>query len=115
MVNTRRKGNRIERKAEKRLEKQGYETSRMPHTRYGDSDHFNLYDIIAVKPGEKVRMIQVKSNQKPNMSELKQESEDVAPFKKHVRVEAWVWHDYEGWEIHELQNDAWAQTETIED
>lgn len=101
MVNTRAKGNRIERKAETRLKKKGFSISRMPHTRYGDSDHYNLYDIIAVKPGEKVRMIQVKSNQKPNLSTLREESKKIAPLK-HARVEAWTWYDYKGWVIDEL-------------
>lgn len=104
MVNTRAKGNRIERKAEDRLEKQGYHCSRIPHTRYGDNDHFNLYDIIASKPGEKIKMIQVKANQKPNMTQLKQESEKVAAFK-HAEVYAYIWHDYVGWEIHRLHPD----------
>ena len=101
MVNTRSKGNRIERKAKNRLENQGYQVSRMPHTRYGDNDHFQLYDIIALKPGEKVRLIQVKSNQKPNLSQLRKDSEELAPFK-HATVEAWTWVDYEGWVIDRL-------------
>lgn len=113
MVNTRKKGNRIERKAETRLKEKGFETSRMPHTRYGDSDHFNLYDIIALKPENPVRLIQVKTNSKPNMKQLKKDSKEIAPFKN-VRVEAWTWYDYQGWviDIFKPETDEWK---TIED
>jgi len=108
VVNTRAKGNCIERKAEDKLEEQGFECSRMPHTRYGDSDHFNLYDLIAVKPGEKIRLIQVKSNQKPNLTVLREKSEELAPFQ-HATVESWTWFDYEGWVIDVLTpaQDGW--------
>jgi len=101
MVNTRAKGNRTERKAEDRLKEQGYSCSRMPHTRYGDSDHFNLFDILAVQPGEPVKFIQVKTNTPPNLSEFKEKALETAPLK-HGEIEIWTWHDYQGWKIREL-------------
>lgn len=104
MVNTRAKGNRIERKAEDVLNEQGFETARMPHTRYGDNDFFNLYDIIASKAGARFKMIQVKSNSPPNLTEFKQEALDITPFE-HAEVEIWVWHDYSGWKIRRLNKE----------
>lgn len=111
MVNTRRKGNRTERKAENRLKQQGYRCSRMPHTRYGDNDHFQLYDIIAVKPGEPVKFIQVKTNKPPNLSEFKKKALEKTPLK-HGEIEIWTWHDYKGWKIRELNriNKEWETT-----
>lgn len=104
--NTRAKGNRIERKAEDRLEDQGYSTARKNNSRYGASDFYNLYDIVAVKTGEPVRFIQVKANSFPNLTEFKQESQSIIPVE-HAVVELWCWHDYKGWEIRVLKDDNW--------
>jgi len=111
--NPRAKGNRIERKAEEKLEKQGYNTSRMPHTRYGDNDHYNILDIIAAKPGAPFKCIQVKSNRPPNLTEFKEKVENKLP-NEHAQTEIWTWHDYKGWKIRRLnrENKEW---ETIKD
>jgi len=104
MVNTRQKGNRIERKAEDRLQNNGYRTARMPHTRYGDSDFYNLYDIIAVKPDAPLKMVQVKTNQFSKLEKYLQQSLETTP-EKHCIIEYWVWHDYKGWEIRRLNRE----------
>lgn len=101
MVNTRKKGNRIERKAEDRLKEDNFVTSRMPHTRFGDSDHYNLYDIIAAKPGAPFKCIQVKANAFPNHQNFKEKSLETVPTK-HCDVEMWKWVDYQGWHIKKL-------------
>jgi Holliday junction resolvase len=99
--NTRAKGNRIERKAEDRLEDQGYNTARKNNSRYGASDFYNLYDIVAVKPGEPVKFIQVKANSFPNLTDFKHESKDIIP-EEHAEVELWCHHDRVGWEVRRL-------------
>lgn len=112
MVNTRKKGNRIERKAEDKLHNEGFSTARMPHTRYGDNDFFNLFDIIAVKPGSPFKCVQVKANSWPNLTEFKENTIDDMPME-HCRIELWRWTDYQGWTIR-LLNDA-HEWETILD
>jgi len=101
MVNTRRKGNRIERKCEKQLQNHGLHTARMPHTRYGDNDHFQLYDIIAMKPEAAFKMVQVKSNSPPNLQNFKKKALEKTPLK-HAQIEIWVHHDRTGWKIRRL-------------
>lgn len=101
MVNTRQKGNRIERKAEQQLENQGYQISRMPHTRYGPSDFFNMYDIIAMKPGAPLKMIQVKANQPPTLTQFKEKALKTTPLE-HVQIEIWTHHDRLGWKTRRL-------------
>jgi len=106
MVNTRAKGNRIERKAVDRLKEQNYGCSRIPHTRYGDSDHYNLFDIIAAKPGAPFKCIQVKANRPPNLTEFKKQSKERIP-SEHAQIEIWEWHDYSGWKIRRLKQENW--------
>jgi len=100
MVNPRAKGNRIERKAKNLLNDAGYRTARMQHTRYGDNDFFNLYDITAVQPGKPVKFIQVKSNQQPNLQEFKKETLETVGLE--AQVEIWTHYDRKGWEIRRL-------------
>ena len=65
-MNTRTKGNRYELRARKELEADGYAVIRAPPaTKWNrEVDFFGLFDLIAVKKGEK-RFIQVKANQLP--------------------------------------------------
>jgi len=100
MVNPRAKGNRIERKAENLLNDAGYRTARMQHTRYGDNDFFNLYDIAAVQPDKPVKFIQVKSNQQPNLQEFKKETLETVGLE--AQVEIWTHYDRKGWKIRRL-------------
>ena len=106
MVNTRQKGNRIERRTENLLNNKGFSTSRMPHTRYGDSDHFSLFDIIAMKPDAPIKLIQVKSNSPPNLTKFKKKCLEVAPLK-HAEIEIWTHYDREGFKIRRLKGDEW--------
>lgn len=101
MTNTRQKGNRIEREAEKQLQEQGYQTVRMPHTRYGDNDFWNLFDILAVKPDAPLKCVQVKSNQASKLQEFKSGCRQKIPLKR-CEVEYWIKHDYQGWEKRRL-------------
>lgn len=61
MVNTKAKGDRAEAKAKKLLEEKGYEVEKPIKTRWGRTDFFNKWDLIAVND-EHVRFIQVKTN-----------------------------------------------------
>ena len=111
--NPRAKGNRRERQAEERLESKGYETARKQHNRYGASDFFKIYDIIAVKPGAPFKCVQVKSNSPPNLTEFKEDAAEITP-EKHAEIEIWIFHDYKGWEIRRL-NRADNEWQTVVD
>lgn len=60
-MNTRAKGKRNERKARKQLEEEGFQVVAPNYSRYGYTDFFNLWDLIAVND-KQVRFVQVKSN-----------------------------------------------------
>lgn len=114
MVNTREKGNRNERKVENELQDKGYETTRMPHTRFGDNDFFNLFDIIAMKPGEKIRGIQVKTNSASGINKFCDECLDRVPLD-FMTAEMWVVMDYKGKRVHKLQPSEEKMTKTRDD
>lgn len=61
VLNKRAKGARRERQVVKILEEKGYECVRPNFSRYGYTDFFNLWDIIAVSDKD-IRFVQVKSN-----------------------------------------------------
>ena len=89
MINTRAKGNRIERKAVEHLEQQGFLVYRVrgSSNRFNqNNDIFSLFDIFCCKHSE-TRLIQVKSSQKPN---LKPFAEFKAKYPQ-FNVEIWVW------------------------
>jgi len=60
-VNKVAKGNRIELKARKKLEAEGYLVERKNRSRHHSPDFWGVFDLIAIK-GAGVRLIQVKSN-----------------------------------------------------
>lgn len=101
MMNTRKKGNRIENKAVKELEANGWIVYRVKgSTKFNkDVDIFGLFDIMARnKIGKRTKWIQVKSNQKPNFTAF-------AEFKDNYcttfdSVEIWVWKDRKGFIKH---------------
>lgn len=104
MVNTRQKGNRIERKAVDALNEKGFKCARKQHTRYGNNDFYQLYDIIAVKTGAPFKCIQVKSNRPPNLTQFKKDAIEITPVE-HAQIEIWTWYDYKGWKIRRLNSE----------
>ena len=97
MVNTRAKGNRIERKAVQSLELQGYLVYRVrgSSNRFNlSNDIFELFDILACKPNE-TKLIQVKSSQKPNLKPYAEFKQKYPQFD----VEVWVWKSRKGFVI----------------
>lgn len=69
-MSKRRKGKRNERDAQKLYQEAGYETFSPQESKYGETDIFGLFDILAIHPeeGGPVRLVQVKSNQPGSMS-----------------------------------------------
>lgn len=75
-MSKRRKGKRNERDAQKLYQEAGYETFSPQESKYGETDIFGQFDILAIHPdnGGPVRLVQVKSNQPGSMSGWAEES-----------------------------------------
>ncbi len=65
MVNTYRKGYRLEKKVMEIFEAVGYKTWRAKITRFGKNDFFGCFDIIAIAKEHPTAWIQVKSEKMP--------------------------------------------------
>ena len=90
------KGRRRERQADELYSNAGYETFRPPRSKFGETDMLGLFDIMAVKVGEPVRFIQVKSNQ---VSDVNGWIRNARRFcdPDYVALDYLVCHDYNGW------------------
>lgn len=95
---SRSKGNRTELKAVKELEKQGFLVYRVKGSTIFNKnvDIFSIFDIFCIKPNIS-RLIQVKTNKKPNLKIF----EDFKIKYPQFNVEVWVWYDYSGFKIFE--------------
>lgn len=97
MVNNRRKGDRIERKAKEELEEAGYLVEKPVRTKYSRKDFFNLFDLIAIKENKPMRFIQVKGG-----SYAQDVVDGLVEFgakylkDKSATVELWAHQDYQG-------------------
>lgn len=98
------KGDRRERQARSVLEEAGYNTESPNSTPYQQQvvDFFEVFDIMAVRPGEPVLFIQVKSNAARGIRTFHEKCvEQKIPFNN-VKVEFWVCHDGDGWRIFDI-------------
>jgi len=89
------KGKRIERKARKELEEKGWLVDSKPKVKFHSPDLFGHFDLIAIKKGERPKLIQVKSNKKYPSSKLREFAEREVPDC--FSCEWWSWQDYKGW------------------
>lgn len=102
------KGKRRERQASELYEQAGYETFRPQESKWGETDMFGLFDILAI-PGRhedrtaihpretSVRLAQVKSNR---ASGIEQWCRDVTGLLGGpVKADFLVCHDREGWRL----------------
>lgn len=114
MVNTRKKGNRNERKVEEELQDDGYYTTRMPHTRYGPNDFWGLIDIIATHPEKKPRAIQVKTNTADGITKFADKCDEI--FNLDVWIcEMAVVMDYKGIRIHRIDKETLSMEKIRDD
>lgn len=102
-MGSREKGNRRERQARELLEKKGYLVETPNSTRFQREDFFGLFDIIAIEPEEKIRLIQVKSNVATDINEFQTEVCNKMPTE-HTVCEYWVCHDSAGWRVIQIAN-----------
>lgn len=102
---SRRKGNRRERQAQRLLEEMGYEVSIAKNHKWGANDYFNLYDILAVHPEKKPKLIQVKSNGTGGaLGKTGRKSADLVNTD-YIDIEYWVCYDYDGWKVRRMDDD----------
>ena len=94
--NPRKKGFRNERKCVDELEKNGWLTYRVKgSTKFNKNvDIFGLWDILAIKPylfvgKTRMRLIQVKSNQKPSLVKFRAFKKKYPDFE----CEIWIYKD----------------------
>lgn len=103
-MSTRDKGDRHERQAKNLLKDTGYNVHKKVNNAYDNSDIFNLFDLIAVKPGRKPVFVQVKSNGTDgDLGSTLQESRKILDTS-HIDLEYWIKYDYKGWRILRSEN-----------
>jgi len=97
------KGRMYENKSKQLLESQGYKVEKPVWTKFTGKDFFGYFDLMAIKKGEKMLWIQVKTNYCP-----KKEKERIIDFcqnnldKKIHQVELHIWKPYTGVKIERL-------------
>ena len=104
MTNSRAKGVRNEREARELYSKAGYVVaSTSDGGRWGDTDLFNLFDFIALKPSRRPIFAQVKTNS--TQGELQRyfdECREILP-PIHTCSHFLVKYDREGWRLWEME------------
>ena len=98
------KGDRRERQAREILEDAGWTVETPNYTRYGNTDFYNAFDLIAMHPNEKVKLVQVKSNTANGIQELADRVQEFVNFSA-CSVEYWICHDNEGWRVLDILPD----------
>jgi len=98
------KGDRRERQCREILEACGYRVETPNYTRYGNTDFYNAFDLIAMHPEEKVKLVQVKSNTAKGVQEFADKVQDFVNFRC-CSVEYWICHDNEGWRVLDILPD----------
>lgn len=92
------KGDRRERQAESFYQAAGYKTEICRGLRWGKTDWFGLFDVMAVHPARQVRFAQVKSNGARGIHDWMAEATRIMPAE-HVTLDFLVCHDREGWRV----------------
>jgi hypothetical protein len=120
MANAKAKGNRLEMRAKKELEEDGYLVERARGIPIWIApgkcivkavDFFNTYDLIAVGHGL-VRFIQITTFDVGTFSEKKKKvAERAEYFGDQCSMEIWRWKDREGWRKIEYDNGEWVEME----
>lgn len=93
-MDTAAKGSRNEKRCENDLIKEGYAVEKVKRVKFGRRDFFGLFDCIAIN-GERVRLIQVKSNRRADRKTRQAISAFRCPSQ--CFKETWTWIDRQGW------------------
>ncbi len=95
-INTRAKGAKNELRAKKLLESEGYLVYRVKgSTKWNkDVDIFGLFDLFGINKKGYIKLVQVKTNRKPNMRPFFEFESTYGNYW--ITVEVWVWYDRKG-------------------
>lgn len=103
-MSNREKGKRTEREAASLYEDAGYRTFRPQESKFGETDMFGLFDVLAILPrrfedivANPVRLVQVKSNTASGIHEWVEETQEF--LQPGVTAEYLVKTDREGWRL----------------
>lgn len=109
------KGNKRERQAQKIMEEAGWTVEKPVNTQYSkNKDFFHLFDRIAVKKGEPVVFIQVKSNRASGITKWAKDVDDLLGLDNPAcRYYYFVPYDYEGWRIIEVKKN--GRTDVVDE
>jgi Holliday junction resolvase len=106
------KGKRNERELAELYEEAGYRTFRPQESKWGETDMFNLFDLLAIHPTEPVHMVQAKTN---GARGIEQWVSEVSEFQTdHCRPLYAVRYDREGWRILERDNELGGYTTVLD-
>lgn len=94
----RQKGNKRERQARELLERADYLVETPNYQKYSNKDFWNLFDLMATRPDQPIRFVQVKSNRAEGVRSF---ADEVATWfdLDRVDVQMWVCLDREGWRV----------------
>jgi len=97
MTNGKKKGNRRERQLDGHVQKAGYRTYRPQESKWGETDMYGLFDIVAYRPDKPVAWLQSKSNAAVGINEWAEKaSAFVGPYSTALMA---VCYDREGWRL----------------
>lgn len=94
-MSNRDKGQRREKEVRELYERAGYAVESPNYTRYENTDYFNLFDFMAIRPDRKPRFVQVKSNHAGGISAWMDSVRAFFPGG-HVEIDYVVVYDREG-------------------
>jgi len=96
MIKTRKKGLRIQLKAIKELESEGWLVGRVERVgkHIKTKDLFGLWDLVSLNPHQ-IKFIQIRCNQAH--THKKYQSFAVQYCREGLQLEQWVWIDRTGW------------------
>lgn len=96
------KGKRRERQAAELYEGAGYETFRPQESKFGETDMFGLFDILAINADGNVVLSQVKANQTRGLAEF---DANAQLFIQHPNIDVHylVCVDRQGWRLSEFE------------
>lgn len=92
------KGRRREREAAELYERAGYETFRPQESKYGETDMFGLFDMVALGPGLYTHWVQVKANaENTSLTAFYNQAKDLLP-ERSIPIYM-ICHDRQGWRV----------------
>lgn len=92
------KGKRRERQAADLYTEAGFDTYRPQESKWGETDIFGLFDVLAVRPApDPTHLVQVKANAARGVTDWAEEAMEYAT--QGVSVRMLVCHDREGWRV----------------